>query len=99
MRNLLSPDQLNQVAQLPAGLQMLLLNTERTQRELEEVLTQRRGLFEETISQIETFRWPPTSADRVDQTSCRICLGDFEPPMEVCRLPCRHVFCKDCAHE
>lgn len=99
MRNLLSPDQLNQVAQLPAGLQMLLLNTERTTRELEEVLTQRRGLFEETITEIERFTWPPKNTNMNSQTQCMVCLGVFAIGDDCRRLPCNHVFHTSCVDE
>merc|ERR1712124_240157 len=61
LRNLLPPELLHQVAQLPPGLQMLLLNTERSTRELEDMLNHRRGLLEETLNEIEQFKWPPPS--------------------------------------
>jgi hypothetical protein len=98
LRNLLPPDLLGQVAQLPPGLQMLLLNTERTTRELEDMLTHRRGLFEETLEQIEQFSWPPPE-ERMSQHSCMICLSDFQKEDEVRRLPCRHVFHASCVDE
>mmetsp|Transcript_85322 Transcript_85322/g.236426 ORF Transcript_85322/g.236426 Transcript_85322/m.236426 type:complete len:400 (-) Transcript_85322:180-1379(-) len=99
LRNLLPPDLLSQVAQLPPGLQMLLLNTERTTRELEDMLTQRRGLFEETLTQIERFTWPPSDSSSVSQQKCMICLGDFVLADECRRLPCRHVFHASCIDE
>jgi hypothetical protein len=99
MRNLLPPEMLSQVAQLPPGLQMLLLQSERTTRELEDVLTHRRGLFPETIESIEKFSWPPPDADSVTQTSCMICLGEFQIADEVRRLPCRHIFHASCVNE
>jgi len=101
LRNLLPPDLLSQVAQLPVGLQMLLLNTERTTRELEDMLTQRRGLFEETLAQIERFTWPPSDAGHSSssQSTCMICLGDFAIADSCRRLPCRHVFHSDCVDE
>merc|ERR1719408_171130 len=100
LRNLLPPDLLNQVSQLPPGLQMLLLNTERTQGELEDVLTQRRGLFEETITQVERFTWPHSDANIASrQTSCMICLADFELGQECRKLPCGHVFHQSCVDE
>lgn len=98
LRNLLPPDLLNQVAQLPPGLQMLLLNTERTTRELEDMLTQRRGLFEETLCDIEKFSWPLADA-KVSQSTCMICLGEFAIADECRRLPCRHVFHASCVDE
>lgn len=99
LRNLLPPDLLSQVAQLPPGLQMLLLNTERTTRELEDMLTQRRGLFEETLTQIEGFTWPPSDAGAVSQQKCMICLGDFAIGDSCRRLPCRHIFHASCVDE
>jgi len=99
LRNLLPPDLLSQVAQLPPGLQMLLLNTERTTRELEDMLTQRRGLFEETLSQIEGFTWPPSDQASFAQQKCMICLGDFSIGDACRRLPCRHVFHSSCVDE
>ena len=59
LRNLLPPELLAQVSQLLPGLQMLLLNTERNTRELEDMLTRRRRLFDETLNEIDRFAWPP----------------------------------------
>jgi len=98
-RNLLPPDLLSQIAQLPPGLQMLLLNTERTTRELEDVLTHRRGLFEETLAEIERFTWPPVSINSVSQQTCMICLNDFSIGDDCRCLPCRHVFHGNCVDE
>mmetsp|Transcript_31078 Transcript_31078/g.84278 ORF Transcript_31078/g.84278 Transcript_31078/m.84278 type:complete len:386 (-) Transcript_31078:287-1444(-) len=101
LRNLLPPELLSQVAQLPPGLQMLLLNTERTTRELEDMLTQRRGLFEDTLGQIEGFTWPPSdgAGSPLSQQTCMICLTDFAIADECRRLPCRHVFHSSCVDE
>lgn len=99
LRNLLPPELLGQVAQLPPGLQMLLLNTERTTRELEDMLTQRRGLFEETLEQIERFPWPPADVHLTTQDSCMVCLGEFGLADHVARLPCKHVFHSSCVDE
>jgi hypothetical protein len=100
LRNLLPPELLHQVAQLPPGLQMLLLNTERTTRELEDMLSHRRGLFEDTLTQLERFNWPPGADDpTTSQTTCMICLGDFRDGDECRRLPCRHVFHTSCVDE
>jgi len=97
LRNLLPPELLHQVAQLPPGLQMLLLSTERSTRELEDMLSHRRGLFEDTLTQLEKFEWPPT--DDTTQSTCMICLCDFEDGNECRRLPCRHVFHTGCVDE
>lgn len=102
LRNLLPPELLGQVSQLPVGLQMLLLNTERTARELEDVLTHRRGMFPETIDALEAFRWPPPdteASNQNNQNTCMICLCDFELTENCKRLPCRHVFHSDCIQE
>lgn len=98
MRHLLTPDQLTQVSQLPLGLQMLLLNTERTTREVEDVLSQRRGLVDETIAEVEAFLWPPSDA-AIRQTTCMVCLAEFEVTQECRKLPCCHVFHKGCVDE
>jgi len=99
LRNLLPPELLEQLSHLPPGLQMLLLNTERTTRELEDVLTHRRGLFEETLAEIDRFTWPPVDSSRVSQQTCMICLNDFSIGDDCRRLPCRHVFHGPCVDE
>eukprot|EP00747_Dinoflagellata_sp_TGD_P164135 gnl/TRDRNA2_/TRDRNA2_183642_c0_seq1.p1 gnl/TRDRNA2_/TRDRNA2_183642_c0~~gnl/TRDRNA2_/TRDRNA2_183642_c0_seq1.p1 ORF type:complete len:508 (+),score=87.49 gnl/TRDRNA2_/TRDRNA2_183642_c0_seq1:109-1524(+) len=101
LRNLLPPELLLQVAQLPPGLQMLLLNTERSTRELEDMLSHNRGLFDDTLEEIEKFEWPPADSTRngVQQSQCMVCLCDFADG-EVCRrLPCCHVFHQGCVDE
>jgi len=97
LRNLLPPELLSQVSQLPTGLQMLLLQSQRTTRELEDIVSQRRGLFEETLADVERLSWPP--AEPTSQSSCMICLGDFQIGDECRRLPCRHVFHSSCVEE
>mmetsp|Transcript_84324 Transcript_84324/g.149041 ORF Transcript_84324/g.149041 Transcript_84324/m.149041 type:complete len:399 (-) Transcript_84324:84-1280(-) len=99
LRNLLPPNLLNQVAQLPPGLQMLLLNTERSTRELEDMLTHRRGLFPQTLNEIQRFTWPPQDAAATQQQTCMICLADFSIGEECRRLPCNHVFHLSCVDE
>jgi hypothetical protein len=99
LRNLLPPELLQQVAQLPPGLQMLLLNTERTHRELEDMLSSRRGLFEDTLTQIESFSWPPANQAPGVTETCRVCIGDFENGESCRRLPCGHVFHAQCIDE
>eukprot|EP00931_Biecheleriopsis_adriatica_P121300 TRINITY_DN9638_c0_g1_i4.p1 TRINITY_DN9638_c0_g1~~TRINITY_DN9638_c0_g1_i4.p1 ORF type:complete len:398 (+),score=79.57 TRINITY_DN9638_c0_g1_i4:54-1247(+) len=98
LRNLLPPNLLNQVSQLPPGLQMLLLNTERTSRELEDMLSHRRGLFPQTLAEIERFSWPPPDGGARQQT-CMVCLADFQLGDECRRLPCQHVFHQSCIDE
>lgn len=99
LRNLLPPELLHQVAQLPPGLQMLLLNTERTTRELEDMLSHRRGLFEETLTMLERFEWPPATNEENSQNTCMVCLVDFVDSDDCRRLPCRHVFHCSCVDE
>lgn len=97
LRNLLPPNLMSQVAQLPQGLQMLLLSSERTTREVEEMLNSRRGLFPATIDEIEQFDWPPPHAHA--QQTCMVCLEDFQLTQPCRRLPCSHVFHKTCIDE
>jgi len=99
LRNLLPPNLLNQVSQLPPGLQMLLLNTERSTRELEDMLTHRRGLFPQTLQEIPKFTWPPSDAAATQQQTCMVCLADFSIGDECRRLPCNHVFHQSCIDE
>merc|ERR1719160_367586 len=95
LRNLLPPELLQQVSQLPPGLQMLLLNTERSTRELEDMLNNRRGMFEDTIQTLSEFKWGSGNTPS-NQTQCMVCLCDFEPDEECRMLPCRHVYHKPC---
>mmetsp|Transcript_87645 Transcript_87645/g.253120 ORF Transcript_87645/g.253120 Transcript_87645/m.253120 type:complete len:388 (+) Transcript_87645:72-1235(+) len=95
--NLLPPELLSQVAQLPVGLRMLLLSNDRTS--LEDMLTQRRGLFNETLEQIPRISWPPADARESSQQTCMICLGDFAIGDRCRKLPCRHIFHEDCVDE
>jgi len=94
LRNLLPPDLMHQVAQLPQGLQLLLLSSERTAREVEELMNQRRGLSQQIIEDIERFDWPPP--DAASQLTCMVCLEDFELAASCRRLPCHHVFHQHC---
>lgn len=105
LRNLLPPELLEQLSHLPPGLQMLLMNTEALAggyqervMEVQEMLSHRRGLSNETISQIETLRWDESSQGN-DQKTCMVCLSDFTVGEEVRRLPCGHVFHASCIDE
>jgi hypothetical protein len=105
LRNLLPPELLEQLSHLPPGLQMLLLNTEALAggyeerlMEVQETLSRRRGLAQETIDRIEKFRWEGGVRER-DQTSCMVCLADFADGDEVRKLPCSHVFHAHCIDE
>ena len=35
---------------------------------------------------------------KFDAKTCSICLQDFRTNRRVCRLPCGHVFCRDCLY-
>lgn len=106
LRNLLPPDLLEQLSHLPPGLQMLLMNTEALAggyedrlMEVQEMLSRRRGLSNETIDQVDKFRWGDAQAGQDSQSQCMICLSEFETGEEVRRLPCHHVFHASCVDE
>merc|ERR1711957_357848 len=84
LRNLLPPELLEQLSNLPPGLQMLLLNTqalaggyEERLIEVQEMLSRRRGLTDDTIQRGESFRWGDAGAPHVEQVQCMVCLSDF----------------------
>lgn len=106
LRNLLPPELLEQLSHLPPGLQMLLMNTEALAGgyeerliEVQEMLSRRRGLSNETINQVDKFRWGDEGHTTTDQTQCMICLSEFEAGEEVRGLPCSHVFHASCVDE
>lgn len=110
LRNLLPPDLLEQLSHLPPGLQMLLLNTEALAggyeerlMEVQEMLTRRRGMADETIAQVEQFTWDSAQADAPgtrSQEQCMVCLAEFSNGEDVRRLPpCGHVFHSSCIVE
>jgi hypothetical protein len=107
LRNLLPPELLEQLSHLPPGLQMLLLNTEALAGgyeerliEVQEMLSRRRGLNNDTINRIETITWQPADTpSESQQKQCMVCLSDFEAGDEVRRLPCGHVFHAPCIDE
>eukprot|EP00401_Gymnodinium_catenatum_P026954 CAMPEP_0117507938 /NCGR_PEP_ID=MMETSP0784-20121206/26683_1 /TAXON_ID=39447 /ORGANISM="" /LENGTH=460 /DNA_ID=CAMNT_0005303461 /DNA_START=47 /DNA_END=1429 /DNA_ORIENTATION=+ len=110
LRNLLPPELLEQLSQLPPGLQMLLLNTEALAggyeerlMEVQEMLSRRRGLSNETISRVDKFSWedPGSGGSQTSaaQTQCMVCLSNFAQGEEVRRLPCSHVFHARCIDE
>lgn len=106
LRNLLPPELLEQLSHLPAGLQMLLLNTdalaggyEERLMEVQEMLSRRRGLANETIDRVDKFSWPPAEMREDEQTTCMVCLAEFETADECRRLPCQHVFHVGCIDE
>lgn len=107
LRNLLPPELLEQLSHLPPGLQMLLMNTEALAggyeerlMEVQEMLSRRRGLANETIQQIDTARWGEDgSGGTAEQSQCMICLSEFCRGEEVRRLPCGHVFHAPCVDE
>jgi len=106
LRNLLPAELLEQLSHLPPGLQMLLLNTEALAGgyeerliEVQEMLSRRRGLNNETIDRVEKFRWDDQNVPPDGQTQCMVCLCDFSSGEEVRRLPCTHVFHASCIDE
>lgn len=105
LRNLLPPELLLQLSNLPPGLQMLLLSTdalsgdyEERLMEVQDMLNNRRGMAAENIGRLETYIFKDRRADS-SQTQCMVCLGDFEDDDEVRKLPCSHVFHKGCIDE
>lgn len=106
LRNLLPPELLEQLSHLPPGLQMLLLNTEALAggyeerlMEVQEMLSRRRGLSNETIQQVASERWEPPAEGAETQEQCMVCLSEFTAGEEVRRLPCSHVFHAPCIDE
>lgn len=108
LRNLLPPELLEQLSNLPPGLQMLLLNTEALAggyeerlMEVQEMLTRRNGMSAETINQVVKFRWgqPGHEQDMDSQSQCMVCLSDFSADEEVRKLPCCHIFHANCIDE
>lgn len=105
LRNLLPPELLEQLSNLPPGLQMLLLNTEALAGgyeerliEVQEMLSRRRGLSNETIDRVDKFRWGEGAREHT-QTQCMVCLSSFADGEEVRRLPCSHIFHAPCIDE
>jgi len=103
LRNLLPPELLEQLSHLPPGLQMLLLNTEALAggyeerlMEVQEMLSRRRGLSQETIGQVEMLRWDSSTET---QNQCMVCLAEFVEGEEVRKLPCGHIFHAGCIDE
>lgn len=108
LRNLLPPELLEQLSHLPPGLQMLLLNTEALAggyeerlMEVQEMLSRRRGLANETIDRLEHFRWGNATQQQrqLGQEQCMVCLSNFVDEDDVRRLPCSHVFHASCIDE
>lgn len=104
LRNLLPPELLEQLSNLPPGLQMLLLNTEALAggyeerlMEVQEMLSRRRGLSAEAIDRVDKFHWDGSGSEA--QAQCMVCLSDFASGEEVRRLPCTHVFHATCIDE
>merc|ERR1712190_695737 len=105
LRNLLPPELLEQLSSLPPGLQMLLLNTEALAGgyeerliEVQEMLSRRRGLSNETIDRLDKFTWEGNGNEN-SQTQCMVCLSNFIVGEEVRRLPCNHLFHASCIDE
>jgi len=107
LRNLLPPHLVEQLSRLPPGLQMLLLNTDQLGNgdvyerlmEVQERLNNRRGLSQQTIDQIQSFKWSEEKKVECGQETCMICLCEFEMEEECRKLPCTHVFHGNCVDE
>jgi len=104
LRDRLPPELLHQVAQLPPGLQVMLLNQQRQWDELEETLQARRGCRAEQIAHLDKFVWPHktqslSSEQETEQDQCMICLADFEDGEDCRRLPCGHLYHMSCIDE
>ena len=63
----------------------------------QEMMNARRGLFPQTIDEIEQFAWPPRAP--LAQRTCMVCLEDFALSASCRRLPCGHVFHQSCIDE
>lgn len=61
------------------------------------MMNARRGLFPQTIEEIEQFTWPP--GGHMTQRTCMVCLEDFQLSTCCRRLPCGHVFHQSCIDE
>eukprot|EP00927_Polykrikos_kofoidii_P086430 TRINITY_DN9684_c0_g3_i1.p1 TRINITY_DN9684_c0_g3~~TRINITY_DN9684_c0_g3_i1.p1 ORF type:complete len:454 (+),score=56.09 TRINITY_DN9684_c0_g3_i1:119-1363(+) len=96
LMNSFSQEELRIVANMSPTMQLMVLSQVRASREQDNA-AQSRGLFEETISAVEGFTWPP-KADN-DQKQCMVCLTDFSDGMKCRRLPCAHVFHQRCVDE
>jgi hypothetical protein len=108
LRTVLPPDLLEQLSTLPPGLQMLLVNSELLASgdmldrfiDLQETLSARRGVSEETLRAMATERFCPPPPDAPESNSqCMICLSDFEQDEEIRRLPCAHFYHSGCIDE
>ena len=106
LRNVLPQELMDQLALLPPGLQLLLLNTDalagldvyERMIGLQETLTARRGLSDETINMLPTEGWQAGVGSSSDE-QCMICLAEFSPADQVRRLPCHHVYHCPCIDE
>mmetsp|Transcript_26553 Transcript_26553/g.68551 ORF Transcript_26553/g.68551 Transcript_26553/m.68551 type:complete len:446 (-) Transcript_26553:228-1565(-) len=106
---LLTPDQLRQIAFLPPGLQMLLLQTDMfgngdiAERIMEAQGMRQRaqaGVGGSTLATVTTEEpWTQALKERLDQDQCMVCLCDFEDDEQVRHLPCKHVFHTGCIDE
>merc|ERR1711945_31436 len=77
LRNLLPPELMEQLSHLPAGLQMLLLNTDMLSAghqerlmEVQDMLSRRPGLNPDTIDRVEKFKWNQGGHVEGDQMQC-----------------------------
>lgn len=55
-----------------------------------------RGLSKTEIDQLPSYRYKPENNDESDQTTCVICMYDFEAKQNLRVLPCQHEFHARC---
>ncbi|CAG2184061.1 unnamed protein product [Oppiella nova] len=51
-----------------------------------------RGLARSDIEQLPSYRYKPENAHESDQTTCVVCMCDFEAKQNLRVLPCAHEF-------
>lgn len=109
---LLTPEQARHLAIFPAGLQMLLLQTNHfgngdiadriMEAQSQHARARQHGLSTSTLENIAGEEvWSEELRQRfnVEQTECIICICDFEDGDRVRCLPCNHVFHSNCIDE
>ena len=55
-----------------------------------------RGLARSDIEQLPSYRYKPENAHESDQTTCVVCMCDFEAKQNLRVLPCAHEFHARC---
>jgi len=109
---LLTPDQARRLSIFPAGVQMLLLQTNIfgngdiadriMEAQSQHARARQHGLSASTLETLaEEEEWSEELRQRLDleQTECIVCICDFEEGDRVRVLPCKHVFHSACIDE